>query len=184
MEKIKRQVIVLSLVEKMQERGSWCGETHIQKCMYFLQEMLRVPTEYEFILYKHGPYSFDLTDELGDMRANMIIELKTQPYPYGPSHVPGEAAEKLISFYPKSYNKYQEQLEFVAENFSNFGVAELERLATALYVSLEKGLDIPVNSRAAEIIRLKPHIKMDDAISAAARIDQLAASSRILAFSK
>jgi len=26
----------------MKEQGSWCGETHIQKCSYFLQEMMAV----------------------------------------------------------------------------------------------------------------------------------------------
>ena len=72
MESIKRQVILLSLIESMKDNGSWCGETHIQKSMYFLQTMFLVPTDFEYILYKHGPFSFELRDSLGDMRGNML----------------------------------------------------------------------------------------------------------------
>ena len=32
---VKRQTVLLSLIEKMKVNGSWCGETHIQKCGYF-----------------------------------------------------------------------------------------------------------------------------------------------------
>ena len=43
MERLKRYAIVLSLIEQLRERGGWCGETHIQKTTYFLQNLLKVP---------------------------------------------------------------------------------------------------------------------------------------------
>jgi len=60
--------LLVSLVEKMKNGGSWCGETHVQKCVYFLQQLLKVPMEFNCIMYKHGPYSFDLNDELAFLR--------------------------------------------------------------------------------------------------------------------
>jgi hypothetical protein len=57
MEDNTRQVVLLSLLETMGARGSWCGETHVQKCTYFLQEALDVPLGLSFVLYKHGPFS-------------------------------------------------------------------------------------------------------------------------------
>ena len=84
MERLKRSALVIALIEQLRNKGSWCGETHIQKTIYFLQELLRVPLGFEFILYKHGPYSFDLSDELTAMRADELVELKLQQ-PYGPS---------------------------------------------------------------------------------------------------
>ena len=50
-------------------------ETHVQKAMYLMQELLEVPTEYSFILYKHGPFSFDLSDELTSFRGDYLLEL-------------------------------------------------------------------------------------------------------------
>ena len=62
MKKSQRDAVLLSLVGEMINKGSWCGETHIQKAAYFLQVLLEVPLEFDFILYKHGPFSFDLSD--------------------------------------------------------------------------------------------------------------------------
>jgi uncharacterized protein YwgA len=173
MEDSKSQVIVLSLVEKMEGRNSWCGETHIQKSLYFLQEMLRVPTNFDFILYKHGPFSFELRDELAAMRGNMILELHSNPYPYGPSHSPGQSADKLKQLYPKTATQYEQQINFIAEKFSELRVAQLERLATALYVSLEDGRSESVESRAVHINKLKPHVTIEQAKEAVKEVDAL-----------
>ena len=51
MKKLQRDAVLLSLINEMKARGSWCGETHIQKATYFLQELLGVPMNFEFILY-------------------------------------------------------------------------------------------------------------------------------------
>ena len=81
---LKRSALVVALVNRLSQRGSWCGETHIQKTTYFLQGLLNVPTGFEFILYKHGPFSFDLRDELARLRAYGYLDLSPEP-PYGPS---------------------------------------------------------------------------------------------------
>ncbi|MFA5383579.1 MAG: hypothetical protein WC364_02750 [Eubacteriales bacterium] len=173
MEGTKRQAVVVSLIENMGDNGSWCGETHIQKSLYFLQEMLGVPLNFDFILYKHGPFSFDLRDELGVMRSNMLVELKSKPYPYGPSYLPGEAAERLRELYPKTTKKYKPQINFISEKLSGLSVAELERLATALYVTLEEGRNQNAITRAIRINELKPHIKIDEAQKAVGDVDSL-----------
>jgi len=73
MNRLKRDVVILSLIENLKKKGSWCGETHIQKATYFLQELFDFPLGFEFILYKHGPFSFDLSDKLTAMRADMLL---------------------------------------------------------------------------------------------------------------
>jgi len=35
------------------------------------------------VLYKHGPFSFDLSDELASMRADALLEWEIKPEPYG-----------------------------------------------------------------------------------------------------
>jgi len=171
MEDSRRQVIVLSLVEKMETKGSWCGETHIQKSLYFLQEMLKVPTEFDFVLYKHGPFSFELRDELAAMRGNLILELHSNPYPYGPSHSPGQSADKLKQLYPRTSKEYEQQIDFISNKLSEKRVAELERLATALYVTLEEGLDESVKTRGRMLNKLKPHVTIEQAIEAIKEVD-------------
>lgn len=167
----KRQVVLLSLVEKMKDNGSWCGETHIQKSVYFLQELLGVPLGFDYILYKHGPFSFELRDELGEMRGNMILEIRNR-YPFGPSNYPGLSSGKLNEMYPKTSSMYSGEIAFISEKISNYGVAELERLATALFVTREYDEE-SVNERARTLHKLKPHVSLGEAIEAVKEVDDL-----------
>ena len=164
MKRLQRCAIMLSLVEALFQRKSWCGETHIQKATYFLQELLRVPLGFDFILYKHGPFSFDLSDELMAMRADNMVQLKSRP-PYGPSIIPGPNSERLKQLFPITLQKYKERVEFVAKELGSFGVADLERTATALYVTLKDTTlgDDKIEERSYRINKLKPHISVEDA---------------------
>ena len=74
--------LILNLAVALRNNGSWAGETHIQKGSYFLDTLLNVPTGLNFILYKHGPFSFDLRELLTDMEAQGFIKWNSLP-PYG-----------------------------------------------------------------------------------------------------
>lgn len=162
MKRLQRSAVILSLIEALLQRGSWGGETHIQKAMYFLQDFMRVPLGFDFILYKHGPFSFDLRDELTAMQADGIVQLKARP-PYGPSIIPGPNSKRVKQLFPKTRKKYKGQVEFVAGELGGFGVAELERLATAAYVVTKSSGDEKIEQRAYRINRLKPHISIEEA---------------------
>jgi len=53
-------------------------------------------------------------------------------------------------------------------------VAELERLATALYVTFEEGMDKTVQARAKRINELKPHVNINEVLKAVEEVDSLA----------
>lgn len=164
MERLKQSAIVLSLIESLREKGNWCGETHIQKTTYFLQELLKVPLGFKFILYKHGPYSFDLSDELMAMRADMIVKLKSQQ-PYGPSIVPGPTSEQLKRLFPKTLKKHESKVRFIASQLAGCGVADLERIATAFFIAKESGTS-DQQQIATKINKIKPHISTEQATDA------------------
>lgn len=73
MDRFEQAAILTELIDGMRASGSWAGETHIQKGTYFLQQLLEVPLGFRFILYKHGPFSFDLRDALAIMRADHFM---------------------------------------------------------------------------------------------------------------
>jgi len=169
MKRLQREALILSLIENLLKNESWCGETHIQKSAYFLQELLHVPLGFEFILYKYGPFSFDLSDELVSMQADDIILLKLRP-PYGPSVQPGTMAERLKNLYPKTLKRYEKEIVFVARELGGNGVGDLESIATALYVVRHKikGKD-DLQKRANCIREIKPHISLEQALTALQR---------------
>ena len=153
------------LVERLRAHGSWCGETHIQKACYFLNELSGRPLPFTHILYKHGPYSFDLCDKLTEMRANGLLTLEFQQPPYGPRYVCTDNGMAFIARFPRAVEQLDAQIERVAAFVGNRKVSDLERLATALYV-IKTEHDLPAAARAGKIHELKPHIQESLAESA------------------
>jgi len=172
MKRRQRQAIILTLAGSMRDHGSWCGETHLQKAAYFIEELTQVPLELEFILYKHGPFSFELRDELTAMRADGLIEMCAKPYPYGPALLTTDSGKKMMARWPKTLNRHNESIEFVARQLGGLGVTELERLATALYVTKEK-LGMNADVRAQRIHELKPHVSVEEAKVAIEAVDKM-----------
>ena len=176
MERLNRAAIVISLADKLRAAGSWCGETHIQKAFYILQDLLDVPTNFEFILYKHGPFSFELSNELTSLRGEEHLKLEPQAPPYGPRYAPTQLSERLVKACSDTVADFNRQMKFVADVIDGRTVADLERLATALYVTkCRKEHNGSVKERAECLNCLKPHISVQVAVKAVEEVDRLKA---------
>lgn len=177
MDRLQRRALLSGLADNLRQKGSWCGETHLQKATYFLQKLKKVPAGFDFLLYKHGPFSFDLRDELTAMRSDGLLDLRAQ-WPYGPSLIPTEESAELREQYSRTMQKYKKQLQFVADQLRNRNVSELERLATALYLTMEES-QRSVTQRAKRLHALKPHVGVDDAAKAVQEIDEIVKASKV-----
>jgi uncharacterized protein YwgA len=173
MNQMQQAAIITQLADSLVQQGSWCGETHLQKAMYLLQTLLKVPCEYEFIFYKFGPFSFDLRAELTALQADGLMELRTRNPAYGPSLLPTSRSTEFRQNYLVTLGKYGEAVAFVAKVVGSKGVADLERLATALYVSCEGGKGASVAQRAQRLNELKPHVPLPLAQEGIQEIDRI-----------
>ena len=172
MDRVKRAALLTYLVQKLREHGSWCGETHIQKAAYFLQTLLHVPLELQFVLYKHGPFSFDLRDDLTSFRADELLELELQ-YPYGPRLSVTGQGRYIQRIRSVTLATYKDRIDFVAKRLGDKDVRALERLATALFVTHNFDAGAALADRSRELTRLKPHIPPADATDSMKKIDRL-----------
>jgi len=172
MTRIKRDAILTLLIEKLGECGSWCGETHIQKAVYFFEAMLKLNLGFDFIFYKRGPFSFDLQDELTAMRADEFVSLEIKGSGYGPSLVPGRNAGLLKQLFPKTLKRQKHKIGFLAHIFTNKSVIDLEHLAAALYVTHTGDKARSVQERACELTKLKPYVSAEAATCAVKAIDK------------
>jgi len=171
MKEEQNRAVLLALIDSLHEEGSWCGETHIQKAAFFLKTLATVPIDFDFILYKHGPFSFDLHDELSVMRGYGLVDLEVS-YPYGPRIVSTEMGKSFQTRFPKTITQYEKHVGFIAEKLGSKGVVELERLATAYYLTLKTSGDSP-EKRAKAIVELKPHISLESAKEAVFEVDEV-----------
>jgi len=180
MNRLQQAAFLTELADHLLSNGSWCGETHVQKATYFLQTLLDVPLGFDFILYKHGPYSFELSDELTALRADYLLELRVKFPSYGPSLVPTETSAGLRQRHPITVGKYARDIEFVARAFGEKGGTQLERPSTGLFGSHQLGLTASAEDRARRLNELKPHVTLEQAREAVGEVDRLAREARVL----
>ena len=166
-----RCAMLVDMIKRLREKGSWCGETHVQKAMYIAQDVGQMSLGYKFILYKHGPFSFDLKEELSAMRASNMIELTFCQQDYGPSIVPTEFGERVWSVNVGEIDRLAQINGLVADWIADSDVRKLERIATAYYVT-RKYPRAPVSERAKQIVGLKPHVDLTAAEEAVRWVDQ------------
>ena len=182
MTRAKKTALVAALNDRLRAHGSWCGQTHMQKATYFLQEMLGVKMNFDFMLYTHGPFSFELRDTLSEMLADCLLVMQQQPYPYGPSLVvPSEQRETLQRRFPRTLERYSNRLDFVGSELGGKQVSELERLATALYVIRENSSSLE-SERAHALTLLKPHVSFNESTEAVRVVDEMDARAKSLRF--
>jgi uncharacterized protein YwgA len=179
MDRLRRAAVLTRLIEELRQKGSWCGETHVQKATLFLQKLMLVPLGFDFILYKHGPFSFDLRDDLTSLRADELVKLEPQ-WGYGPRIATTARSEYIQDLYSKTVETYDERISFVTRTLGSKGVADLERVATAFYVTDAENSPSSVDERAAKLTELKPHIARDEALAAVREVDEIIAEGERL----
>ncbi len=167
---IDRSAILLDLAAQLRANGSWTGETHIQKAAYFMQELLGVPSGFKFVLYRHGPFSFDLRDSLNKLETWGCIRTEEQPYPYGAKIVEGPTSGTLRTSSSVA-GEYAYPIEFIAEQLGKAKVSELERIATALFIEFDR--NVRPEDRPERLVQLKPHISREEAPRAFERLREI-----------
>jgi len=165
---VQRSALIATLVKEYRTRNLFCGETHVQKSVYFMQELFGVPLGFEFLLYKYGPFSFELQGHVASMRADDMLTVRALEY--ATTFEPGEQVSYLEKNLPRTIASHKEAINFVVKNLGPRGVKQLEPLATALYFTRQA--DDSVDVRASKIREVKPHISLQEARESVEQIDR------------
>ena len=167
----RNAAVIGVLVSQLREADNWCGETHVQKAVYFLQTACRVPMGYSFVLYKHGPYSFDLRLDTARLLGRRMLKQEPSTPPYGPRLNATTIMTNHIARHGEAIRHHLEHVARVVQFVGRRGVAELERLSTALYVTIQQD-NHSMESRAERIHHLKPHVSVESATEAVRELDK------------
>jgi len=135
-----------------------------------LQDISKSNFGYKYVIYKHGPYSFDLNNELAAMRSSNILQFYFQRDGYGPSIIPTEFGQRVYEMNQENVREYDRIVEFIADWFAGSDVRHLEKIATAYFVT-SKNPRMPPRERARKINSLKPHVDIGAAEEAVQVVD-------------
>ncbi len=176
MDLLRKIALVSELLDRIRANNVWAGPVHLQKSMFFLQEMRGVPLDFEFVLYRYGPYSFELQDEIEYIRGSGFLKWFFHDSPgYATGLETTEASRNIRDKLPKLMDKYEDDLAFVSENIGPMRSMQLERVSTSFYYMV-KGLEGDEDI-AREVCKVKPHIDYSDAAEAVQQVRQFAEQS-------
>ena len=100
------------------------------------------------------------------MQADKLLKIEPQQRPFGPRFATTDFADKLESHFPKTMMEMSSKLDFIAGKLQGKGVVDLEKLATAIYVTKHHDSCRTREERANKLHELKPHVSLTDAQSA------------------
>jgi len=171
MKESQRLGLLSLIVARLNGAKSWTGRMHIHKLIYFAQELLHVQSNYEFVLYQRGPYSFDLDGDIRSLRSIGGVEIRPAPAPpYGPSYVATSFANALIQLSPVD-KEMEQKLTELAQLLGPKTARELELLATTHYV-VDEGHESDKDI-VERVLSLKPQFDKVDAEKALVEVRQL-----------
>ena len=175
MDNSEKSAFILCLIDSLAEKDVWSSETRIQRLVYFLQNLLEVPMDYNFILYKYSPYSFYLRDKLTSLRANMLLTLEADRYS-GSRFVTTDLGKQYKEIFHKSTKPYMKRIDSAIDTLGTESILELEQLATALFftrLAENQEKSILLENRAKEMKKWKPIISMDYAQEVVEKLDTI-----------
>ena len=91
---------------------------------------------------------------------------------YGTSFHLTELGNTILQHFPRTVDRFADEIELVVAELSGIQVVELERLAPALDISIHSS-ETDVEVRARSTHELKPHTALEDARSAIPQSDDL-----------
>lgn len=146
--------LVIGLVHRLNEVGSWSGATHIQKSAFFLQEWRQAPLNYRFVIHYYGPYSFDLDEELGLLRtAGWLKAIPQDGWGVRYEVEPQRLAQVASSLSERDWA----DINAVADRFGRKNARQLEVLAT-VYMFMRTRHDASLNGADQWVKTIKPHV--------------------------
>lgn len=166
----RKHALILAVVERLCANGSWAGRTHVQKALSLVSEAAGASLPFTFVLYKHGPYSFDLASELQQMKSYGAIVSEARS-PFGETIRLGATAA-----FVKQNGKLEDSelvaIHRVCDFIGTKGVTELEKLATAAWIRSRENIRNTAEV-AARLNALKPHVTKESAAQADADLGEL-----------
>ncbi len=124
---------IATATKTLGETGSWTGRTHLHKHLFITQALGLADIPFEFELYHYGPYSFELDGVVAEMEAFGELEKEYRKAGYGPSYEVTSLGEEAVNELDADDFRVAEK---VASKLKRFDSADLELIATCLYVEI------------------------------------------------
>ncbi len=156
MKKWDQYALMADLTLKLEGVSPQFGKTVLQKLVYILQTLYKVPCGYDFRLYNYGPYSAQLANDLDFFETLEGVSIgwsKGRGYKI-------EKAAKTEHFRKRGkafLDEYNSKIKNTVEEFGTMSAKELELRSTIIYASKEEALD--KETLLSQVKQIKPQFE-------------------------
>jgi uncharacterized protein len=156
-----RYALIGALARELAGRqGGVFGKTHVQKLVYFLQELFGGDSEYDFSLYTYGPFSANLAGDLDVADGLGVVSLEYLPQAGAYNIAPGPQLAKAETRASEYLARHQDAIRKVTREFGGLRARELELRATIVYADREarrEGAPLEHGQLVERVHAIKPH---------------------------
>ncbi len=164
MDRLCQARFVSDVVGALRENGSWTAESHVQKCIYMVKELFDAEVPFCFVPYKHGPYSFELRDEIGRLLSARVL-VSEPARPYGPRIRSRSDSAHLRRQLERVNHGLSEEIVFVAGKIGEMPASDVGLLATGILVLKEQDtLEVSSQESLIRFRCLKPAVEEETCI--------------------
>lgn len=163
MEKWDQYSLIAELTLKLKDVSPQFGKTVLQKLVYILQEIYKVPCGYDYIFYNYGPYSAGLADDLNFFATMEGVRIEWG----GGLGYEIKKADRTEHFRERGkgfLEKYAPEIDKVIKKFGRMHAKELELQSTIMYALKKESLDTDKLVRFVK--EIKPYFTHDQIESA------------------
>jgi uncharacterized protein len=160
-----RYALIGALAQELEGRSPGVfGKTHVQKLVYFLQELFETDGGYEFTMYTYGPFSASLMADLDVADGLEVIRLDYLPKAGAYNIVPGPKLQKAQSRAADFLRQHADAIQKVVRLFGDLRAKDLELRATILFVDRDaRRRDAPLDREhlVSRVQAIKPHFSRE-----------------------
>lgn len=130
-----RYALIAELAQRLESTSRQFGKTSLQKMIYLLQELNEVPTNYQFSLYTHGPFTAQLLGDLDLVEALGAVKVQYVVSGYGGYQISPGSEWKVIRDKDAQFLKEnKDAIDRVVDEFGAFSAKDLELRSTIVYL--------------------------------------------------
>ncbi len=130
-----RYALIAELAQRLESKSPQFGKTSLQKIIYLLQELNEVPTNYQFSLYTHGPFTAQLLGDLDLVEALGAVKVQYVVSGYGGYQIsPGREWEAIRDKAAQFLDEKKDAIDRVVDEFGAFCAKDLELRSTIVYL--------------------------------------------------
>lgn len=166
----KQYALIVYLSEQLNDVSPQFGKTVLQKIIFILQEVYRVPCGYRYSLYSYGPYCSQLLRDLDMVEHLHGVDVCRVPSGFGGVAIfPGDKFKQVKDRGIDFIEVYKEKINNAVKLFGSFTARDLELRSTILYCCSDMknmGQSYSINDLVSVVSEVKPKYSNNEIESA------------------